>query len=346
MKTGNLKRIFIIISLVLSAHVYAQYGLGKIEEIEEVRSRKLIVMIEEPREKVLKKIAKNPKRGSVEDYKADLKNFNESMKIVVEKFWPYSKVGIQYKTFDEIEAIKKKKSEEYAVIACLSSQPSTMSAGFKYAEGIYWVKDIKDDFEDRDDLMFSTMIVNKIEDWGKVPVYYIPLFDVFPTKASLVYGIKGIENYFNFRIQTKKNGAKAKDERERIEEQVKSRAPKLANKTLLLRQEWLDDELTSENLKNYYPYKYQVCDRELMDKIVMEGDGNYAYGVVMPTVVSGTSANVVIYAQFVMDGADSQAMCIVKPAKMSVGIGGKIGKKNFTDKIMIKIVEQVKGISE
>jgi hypothetical protein len=304
-------------------------------------------MIEEPREKMLKKIAKKASRGSVDDYKADLKTYNDNVKAVVEKFRPYNKTGIQYKTFDEIKALSKTKSKEYAVLICASAEAKSMSAGFNYAEGLYWVKDIKDDFEDRDDAMFSVMAVNIIEDFQERPVYYAPLFDVFPTKASLVYGIMNVDNYFKTRIEIKKNGSKLRDEREKAEEEMGKRAPMLANKTLIIREEWLDKELTKENIKNYYPYPYQVVDRDFMDKVVMEQDGKYAYGVVLPYVMSTSHANYILYFQYAMDGADSQPMAFVRPstgAMMAAGsLTGKAGNRNFTIKVITKIVEQTKG---
>jgi hypothetical protein len=339
-----------ILMLMSSLGLYAQFGLGKIEEIEEVQKRKLIVMIEEPREKMLKKIAKRTKRGSVDDYKADLKTYNENVKTVVEKFWPYNKSGIKYMTFDEIKALSKTKNREYAVLNCVSTEPSSFNAGFNYAEGLYWVKDIKEDFEDRDDLMFSTMAINTIEDFSGRPVYYVPLFDVFPTRASLVYGVKNIENYFNMRIQTKRNGAKARDERARAEEEMARRAPTLANKTLIIREEWLDKELTKENIKSYYPYPYQICTREFMDEVAMNQDSKYAYGVVLPYVISSSNRNTVIYIQYVIDGIDNQAMCLVMPSTggmmLAGSITGKAGNRNFTIKTMTKIVEQTKGIKK
>jgi hypothetical protein len=345
------KKVFVFLVLLAnSLGLHAQMGMGKIEEIEEVQKRKLIVMIEEPREKMLAKIAKKTKRGSVEDYKADLKTFNENIKMVVEKFWPYNKAGIQYKTFEQIKALSKSKSKEYAVLICVSAEPRSTSSGFNYAQGLYWVKDIKEDFEDRDDAMFSAMAVNTIEDFSGRPVFYIPLFDVFPTKASLVYGIKGIENYFNLRIQTKKNGVKARDEMERSEEEMSKRALTLANKTLIIREEWLDKELTKENLKNYYPYPYQICTREFMDEVAVNQDSKYAYGVVLPYIISTSSRNSVMYFQYVIDGADNQAMCWVRPSTGSMmlasGITGKAGTRNFTIKTMMKIVEQSKGIKK
>jgi hypothetical protein len=266
------KALVCMLLLLSSSGLYAQMGMGKIEEIEEVQKRKLIVMIEEPREKMLNKIAKKAKRGSVEDYKADLKTYNENVKTVVEKFWPYNKSGIEYKTFDQIKALSKSKSKEYAVLICVSAEPRSTTSGFNYAEGLYWVKDIKEDFEDRDDAMFSVMAVNTIEDFTGRPVFYVPLFDVFPTKASLVYGLKNIESYFKMRIETKKNGAKRQDEIEKAEAELSRRAPTLANKTLIIREEWLDKELTKENLKNYYPYPYEICTREFMDDVAMNQD--------------------------------------------------------------------------
>lgn len=347
MTKNKLNLLPLLFFIGMTFQVHAQLGMGKIEEIEAVQARKLIVMIEEPREKMIKKIAKKPKRGSVEDYKADLVTYNENVKAVVEKFWPYNKSDIQYKTFDEIEALRKTKTEEYAVLACLSTEASSFSAGYNYSEGLHWVKDIKDDFEDRSDGMFSVMLVNTIEDFGKKPVYFTPLFDVFPTKASLVYGIKTAENYFNVRIQTRKNGVKMRDEQERQEEEMSKRAPMLAEKTLLIRVEWLDKELNEAMIEKIYPFKYKICDRELMDEVAMNLDGNYAYGVVLPYVISGSRSNSVMYFQFVMDGADSQAMCVVRPSTGSMmlagGLTGKAGNRNFTIKVMEKIMEQVKA---
>ncbi|MDJ1504839.1 hypothetical protein [Xanthocytophaga agilis] len=347
MKKSLLKLVFTFVFLCLSAYTYAQMGMGKVEEIEEVMSRKLIVLIEEPREKMLKRIEKKPKRGSIEDYKKDLKIYNENVQAVVEKFWPYNKKDIQYMTFEEINALKKSKSTEYAVLACLSARASSFSAGYLYANGLYWVKDIKEDFEDRDDDMFSVMLVNRIEDWGRVPVFSTTLFDVFPTKASMVYGLKTIDAYFTKRLNIKKNGIKAKEEKERVLAEMKERAPKVTEKTLLIREEWLDKELTAANFKTFYPYKYQICDRETMDNVVMNEDANYVYGVELPIVMSTSRSTFVVYTQYVMDGKDSQPIVFIKPnyggMMLASSFTGKAGTRNFTIKTLNKIVEQVQG---
>lgn len=343
------------VCFLLSFSLHAQMGIGKIEEIEAVKSRKLIVMIEEPREEMLKKIAKRPKKGSVEDYKADLKAYNENVKLAVEKFWPYNKNDIQYMTFDQIEALHKKKSREYAVLACLSSKASSISSGYKFYEGLYWVKNIKDDFEDRKkgaflDGMFTTMYINIIEDFGKRPVSYVPLYDVFPTKASIVYGITSMMNYFTMRINAKTKGIKMKDQREMQIDEMAEKASMLKDRTLLIREEWLDEKLTEQTIKRVYPYKFKICDRAFMDEAVMNQDPQYAYGVELPYIISTGQSNSVMYMQFVIDAGDSRAMAWVKPSTGSMALAanvtGKAGTSNFTEKTFEKIVEQVKGIKK
>jgi hypothetical protein len=337
-----------IVMLAITSHLYAQMGFGKIEEIQQVKSRRLIVVIEEPSERMMKKLQKRPRKGDVEDYKADLATYNENLKAVVEKFWPYNKSGIQYKTLKEVEKLEKSNSKGYAVLTILSSKPSSMRAGFLYDDGIYWVKDIKDDFDDRDDFMFSTMVINTIEDWGKKPVYYVPLFDVFPTKASMVYGIKSIQTYFNYRIAKKKSGVSSKEEQERKENQMNEKFPELAQKTLLIRSEWLDEKLNEEEIKKVYPFKFQVCDRETMDKLVLEQDANYAYGVIMPNVISASNANIVMYSQYVLDAKDSQPMWFknYKKGFSIIGFDRKGGQENFTSKILQLIADKAQGKSD
>lgn len=341
------RMLLLLLVLTLPASLRAQFGLGKIEEIESVKTRRLIVMIEEPRERVLKKIAKRPKLGTVAEYKADLEKYNANIRSVVEKFWSYNTTGIQYKTLQEIKELAKTKTKDFAVLMCVSSKASQTRAGNVNYEGISWAKDIKEDFEDRDDDMFTTMAVNTIEDFGGAPVYFLPLFDVFPTQASLVYGVKGIEGYFDFRIRNKKYGEKAKDIREQAKKEMAVRAPHIAEKILLIRKEWLDKDLTESNFGKYYPYPFKVCDRDEMDRVVMSQDPKYAYAVEMPYVVSTSHSNSMLYLQYVIDATDCQPVILVMPSTgasmLGASVTGRAGTRNFTEKTLAKIVDQIKG---
>ena len=52
------KSVLGILFSIIAINTYAQFGRGKIEEIEAVQKRKLIVILEEPRESVIKKLTK------------------------------------------------------------------------------------------------------------------------------------------------------------------------------------------------------------------------------------------------------------------------------------------------
>jgi hypothetical protein len=349
-----------LLLLATSFPSYSQMNKVTIEEIAAAKNRDLILMIEEPREKMLKKIEKKPKRGSVDEYKADLKEYNENIKQAAAKFWPYKKTNIQYKTYNEIKALSKTKTKDFVVVICLSSEASTYSAGYNFYDGLYWVKDMKEDFEDRKDWMFSSMVVCLIEDFEQKSLFYSPLYDVFPTKASLVAGFKGVESSFASRIEAEKKGGKPKggirgameasENSQLAMIEMAKRTPKLKEKTLLIREEWLDKELTQETLKKIYPYKFQICDRAFMDNVVMSEDQNYAYGVLLPFVASTRSSNSVINIHYIIDAADSQPLAIAVPSTgammMGTSVTGNAGANNFTSKIILNIVEQIKSTSK
>jgi hypothetical protein len=334
----------IVISMPVTLR--AQVGAAKTEDIEAVKSRKLIAMIEAPNDRVLKQIAKKPKLGTVEDYRADLADYNANLKEVIEKFWPYNKTDIQYKTFEEIRELAGTGTKEYAVVGCFSMEPgkitpSSSHSTYEIFDGLHWVKNIKDAFGEHGS-MFTSLRVNKIENFGNAPVFSIPLFDVFPTKAGLVYGLKTIDAFFTFKYT--KEGKKTSDILEyamRVE--VSGRAQQLTGKTLLIREEWLDKDLNETNIKKIYPYPYKVVKRTEMDNVVMAQDGEYAYAALVPYVHRAGS---VIFFHYLIDCADGQPLAMVKPgngAFMGAGLAGGAGQPYFTEKIFIKMAEQISG---
>lgn len=263
-------------------------GMGKVEEIESVQHRKLIVIIEEPKETVLKKLTRRKKDSELQNYRAALDEYNKAMKEVVEKYWPWKSNGIEYKTYREVEALKKSKSRDYAIIYSISQSASRFygDASYNSKSGLNWSWDMKEDSEDRDYIKyFTTLIVNVIEDLKRTPVYQTSLPDIFPTKASLVFGMNNCKAYFDYRLGTKKNKEKING-LDLIEQMARENAPKLKTMTLLIRTDWLDKKLPEKGIKNFYPYPYKVVSREEMDDAIMTEKDNTAYIIILPTVIS------------------------------------------------------------
>jgi hypothetical protein len=301
------------------------------EDYMEVRKRKLIVMIEEPREDVIKKLTKSSEQNSIDVYKGDLKALNENMRQVVAKFWSYNKADIQFKNIEEIKALSKTGTEEYVVLACVSTTPDNLYA-LKFNQGIDWSIDINKN-QKVGDRSITAITISKIEDFGKRQVGTAALFDLLPSKASLVCGLRDIRCYDEPRKPTV-------DENGNPIPKTKWKPGQLSEKTLLIREEWLDEELTSENLKKYYPYPYEICTREFMDEVVMDLNSKYAYGVMKPEIHSsykapvrpGFSSGKPMFCGLIIDATDSFTLHQV------CGL-----HSDFTIKDIQKIAEQSKA---
>lgn len=345
-----LKNAAIAAMMTLSTIAYGQMGKGKVNEIEDIQRRKLIVIVEEPRERVIKKLTKKKKEAELENYKAALNEYNTMMKEVVEKHWPYKEKGIEYKTLSEVKALNKAKNTKYAVLFCQSKIPSSISSA-QHEVGLNWTWSLKDDSDDRDYRdYFTSMEINRIEDFEKVPVYETPLPDIFPTKASLVFGINAINIYFEYRIRKKKQGEKI-NQKEMMEEKMKENAGKLKDMTLLLREDWLHKDLTASSVKNCYKYNYKVCTKEEMDNAIMNQQEQTAYVIILPYVTTSgnsSSSNMIVYIHYIYDAKTSDLMAYIMPGYGSLiaggyasqfGVGTSTGKRTIEKKNLEKFSE-------
>lgn len=315
--------------------VSAQFGYGKVSEIEALQSRKLIVIVEEPKEKVIKKITRKKHEDKIPVYKAAIDGYNVKMKQVAEKFWTYSKNGIEYKTYKEVDELRKAKIKDYAILYCASSEMSDFHAGFEEESGLDWTWDTEDDSQDRDYFDgFTQMKVSLLEDLKGKPIMYAVLPDIFPTITSLVYSIQTLQTYMDIRIRQKKNDEDISP-KEYINNSIKKNHPDLARKTLLIREDLISKKLDKNNIASIYPYKFEIVNKERLDSVVLHADNNYAYALIIPALNSGTSSNSVYYFQTIL-GADSGEMFAysqpsIAAAAFSFGMAGH-GKKYIEEK--------------
>jgi hypothetical protein len=301
--------------LGFTKNVKAQMGYGKPEDIEQVKKRKLIVVLEEPNEDVMKKLTKKHKTDQIKEYQTALDAYNTEMKEVIEKFWNFSANAIEYKSAKDVEKIKK--SNEYAIIYCSSG---SNGVGSKHEALEWWPKGDKVEGD------AVTLMAVCLPEKNK-PIYYIGMPDAFPTKADLVYGITAIEFYFNYRESHQKI---SKNE---YEEMVEQYQPRLKNRTLLLRQDELDEKLTPEEIKTAYPFAYKTVTTDEMDQYVVNADSNYAYAVIAPSFAGSR----VIYIQYVYDCKDGTMLGMSMPsmgAMMFSGYTGGAGHSVFTKKTL------------
>ena len=174
-------------------------------EIEALQSRKLIVITEQYSDKVLKKLQKKNHSDKIALYEAAIDNYNANMKKIVEKFWTFSKNGVEYKTYAEANDLRKSDSKDYAVLYCVSAEMSAFSSGFDEGDGLNWTWDITDPSKDRD--YFDGFAEMKVSDAGRPkdkPIFYVVLTDNFPTVTSLVNGMFTLQAYMDLRLEKEK----------------------------------------------------------------------------------------------------------------------------------------------
>ena len=313
------KTTFIALSLFLLAltnTLSAQFGMGKPDDIEQLKKRTLIVIVEKPSEKLIKKLTKKGKTADIDAYKAAVDEYNTNMQQVIEKFWKFSTGKIEYKSADELKKINNKKN--YALIYCNSGGASNFSSGYDESDGLTWDVDIKDETPSVDKFtLFSVALLEK-----NSPIYHTTLPDIFPTKADLTYGLLTTTNYFNYRLSHKKVS------RSDIEDQIKENQPLLKTKTLLLQKDLMDKKLTPSEIKAAYPYKYELADDNEIDEHVVNADPNYAYALIVPAVNSGLHSNSIIFYQVVINCEDGSTLAMSMPSMGSMMLASKFGSKS------------------
>lgn len=294
----------------------SQMGMGKYEDIAKIEHRKLIIIIEEPKDFVIKKLTRKKKLDKVEDYKAALEIYNNNMKEVFAQFWPYKANGFEFKTYNEVIELKKT-NKNFAVAYCFSQRPDVgyEETDYDRASGIDWSWDMSEEGEDKDYLNhFTSIVITTMERFGFTPVYSTQLPDIFPTKASLVFGVTGMSGYFEYRLKNKNVNEKV-SARQFLEEQVAANAQKLVNKTLLIREDLLDKNLPKTAIGKYYPYAYTVCGKADIDSAILQQKENIAYVVILPTVVPTSNIKAsIMYFLYVFDAKDNSIMAYIQPS--------------------------------
>jgi len=352
MKTPIARYLLVLITGILYANsATAQFGMGKPKEIKELSERKMIVIVEELSKKATDKLKRKGKTTELADIEKHYEAFNAMVKEIVEKRWTMH-TEVEYKTWAAFKRLSNKQREKYGVIYFMSKRASNSRAG--YVTSGYTIlssdMDEKDVKEHNFASLFQTFTVDKAEDvpvdkikFNATPVYSITLPELYPTALSVTYAIVMTNTYFEKRVVGEKFSRKS------FEKEVATNSELLADKTLLIREDWKDDELTLGRIKEIYPHPVRtVGQRELAD-IVASGDPAYAWFVVVPTVNSGSNANSVIYMHQIVDNANGDVCGMYLPSTggmiLKAYIGGSAGKDRMTEKTLQDLVGDMPSVA-
>jgi hypothetical protein len=297
--------------LLQAAAAQAQFGLGKPKEIAVVKSQPLIVILKEEDPKQLKKLASKPEE--LADYKAGIADYNAQMRELAPKLWKLSS-GVEFKPESELETLRKAKKTQRPVLRHLSFALGHRHRLGGKPMGSLNVNDYYYTTEQVSALVIDLLGEGDENHVGRIQIAAGP---VYP--SDMIFSLKYLQTY----LQARADGRSSGDMREEIAQNGK----RIPTKTLLIDEGDVKNKLTAADIKQVYPYPYQIVPRTTIEQAVADGDAHYAYIRLLP-------ATETITVQVVVDAANADLLGMSIPSRvqmMGISNGSSIGKGNFKD---------------
>lgn len=317
---------FVLLLLCFSSQLQAQFGYGKIEDIETIKKSPLLVVTQSLIEKQEKKLAKKP--DELKQCQENMALFNANLKLGIEKNWNYSK-EIIFITEKELETYNKNSKGKYAYMR------NDIIAG-KDGSSIMTNKNL-----------ISTSNYAIYITGENSPVYSMMYFSGVPNEADFKFIVNQIQAYFKGRIDKKASNKSNKQ----IKEEIASNSKRIKDKTLLLESDDLSDDVKKEIAK-IYKFPYKITTKNEIDQAILSNDKTVAYLRIVPVgQVSGNSGAVsvskLLFVQYFYDSETNDILGMILPSAFGLGgVAGTLtkdskGKLNLKDfKALIKDIEK------
>ena len=340
--------IFIFIGNICTA----QLGMGKVDDIEKFKIRKLIVMIETEDIKYENMLKSKNKTEELENYKNTFDNFNNGVKEIFTKRWDLNS-SIEFKTFDEIKKIENK--SDYAVILFKTGVTNSFTIGaqkaIKYNPGIQWDTERKN--EDRNyEKSFCIIEFKLLENTN--PILPLSLANIYPQKSDFLYAISSAKSYFKQRLE--------KTSKDDIKKEINENNSLLKDKTLLIKKSLLYKKLDVNLISTYYPYKYEIVDDKDFENKASSSDEKYAFLLINPIVLNpssstekevnskgkltdknnGTKTNEfkLIYSHGIIDAKTGKVLGLIEPSLASLMLLSTAGEKFVTKNTLKEYIKK------
>ena len=299
--------------LLCSTAIRAQMGFGKPKDIAVVKSQSLVVILKDEDPKELKKLAK--KSEDLATYKGYIANYNAQLQELAPKLWKFSP-SVEFKHAADLPALRKAKGVQHGVL----QQANLITTHRHYNGGAMsgGVGNMNNYTYSTDQVSAFTLEVYGDGDQDKVYLVNIAAGPIYT--SDMIFALRSMQTYMQARV----DGRKGKEMREEIAENAK----KLPSKTLLIDEEDLKKNLTAADIKESYPFPYQVVPRQTIEQAVAASDARYAYIRMYPATES-------IIMQVAVDAGTSDLLGYSLPNRLAVMAlhsgGGAVTKGSLKD---------------
>jgi hypothetical protein len=297
------KNLLILFALLLTHQMgFSQFfGEGKPEDIKEVPNHPLVVVLELPLDEKIKELSESPKSKDILiKYKQDVENYNIGFKAAIKRFWKMHKQSdIVYVFSNQTGTLEQRYPEGYSMLSCNTMTPpwNGNSRLIEPQDYLKWNSKINEKRDYIYDYSNMVLLYSKPGKKRYIQVGHANLPNVFPLKMDLAFGVIYLQKFFEYRLKDKK----VKD----FKDEMKDEQIKLANRTLILWDEWVPGKMSDDQIKTMYPFNFRVVNQEEFEEILFGEDEKYAFVIIQPEVASFSNANQLLFSQYVIDAKTS-----------------------------------------
>jgi hypothetical protein len=280
------KQFSTIVLLLIAGIIHAQVGVMPLKDYTDFKQRTLVVVTEEPIDKVMKKMTPE----QVEIYKQEIDEYNVLVKWAMDTYY---KTGnpVEYKTRTEAEALKMSGAKTHAFLEFTKFFENYDSkAGFEMVQKNRFAKE-----QTRLNgilslgSIFSRIDIRFAEDYRILansqsvdPFYGQYLPNPFPDKAEMAFVFRQIVAALDFREK-----GITYDKAEKL---LREEAKKMQSVTLLVAESDVDPGEDREKLLKAYKYPVEIVSREKITEVILNHSAQHAVVVTVPVMNPQTEA--------------------------------------------------------
>lgn len=301
--------VLFLISIISLPTAQAQFGFGKLEDVQQIQKAPLFVVLLNSNEKKVKKLSKKDD-GKLEQYRADIEAYNTAVKNAFQNSWSFSS-DIRFITGEELDQIDTRENKgKYAYFKQLIDvgNPGIM---FDHKGAITTYN-------------YAIYLTGKNK-----PVYSFMYSTILPNEADFKLISQQIQGYLKTRESLK---TKEKSRKEILAE-IKANAPLLKEKTLLIEEESLSKSVL-ESIGDLYKYPFKIVSKDEIDQAIISDAKDIAYLRIIPVGQITENSGILkisnlVFMQYVINAENGEYLAYVTPSPFRLpGLAGVLVNDN------------------
>jgi hypothetical protein len=285
----------------------------------EASKRKLLVVLNEEDPKKIKEYQKS--EGKLNKYKELIRLTNQLLVNLVPQYWKQNNCQVEFKKYSECMTLKKSGGKDYFTIDFSSLRKSDDISEFLA---------FSDPVSARRNLLekpgqFGKFEISLIEKFGKDSFYDFATISPYPNELDFIISIEQINNLFLAKYADHTLSTM------HYEGIIIEKHPYLNNRSLLIDSLQINfaDGFNLNDLKENYPYRYQLSSSDKILQAIKTTDTAYAYLAIIPNLnvtgkdnsFSSTAGGGMVeaikdyvssYTHYIIDAGSSEAIFFAK----------------------------------